>query len=131
MTQITELGLDGGEPLRVTLPRTSGVSWDYIENVPNHQSGSTLSDIDYNNTGGHRMIALHANGGITFDLDAIEAASPGWQVRRFTCVAGLANHIGTAKFSVYVDGQLHASRAIVDVADKGKAFSINVAIGML
>ncbi len=129
LTQITEFGLDGGEPLRVALPHTSGMSWDYIENVPNYQSGSTLDGIDYNNTLGHRMIALHANGGITFDLDAIETANPGWQVRRFTCVAGLANRIGTAKFSVYVDGQLHSSKAIIDVADKGKAFSINIAIG--
>jgi len=43
---------------------------------------------EYNSTG-HGMIAMHANQGITFDLDAIRRANPGWKLLRFRGMAGL------------------------------------------
>lgn len=54
----------------------------------------------------HSLLAAHAQKGITFDLDAIEAANDGRQVRAFTCIAGdsrpkAAGNIGIL---VLVDG---------------------------
>ena len=37
---------------------------------------------------GHGLLAMHANKGITFDLEAIRRANPGWKLLRFCAVAG-------------------------------------------
>ena len=41
-------------------------------------STAELSGTDYDSPG-HAMIELHANKGITFDLEAIRRANPGWR----------------------------------------------------
>jgi hypothetical protein len=59
------------------------------------------------------MIGFHANKGITFDLDEIAAANPGFDPGRFTAVAGMTHQggdYGTGDWWVFVDGVLKQSR---------------------
>jgi len=55
------------------------------------------------------LIVVHANAGITFDLDAIRRAHPGTRILRFTSQAGILDPAsGTANdisFMVLVDGE--------------------------
>ena len=46
-----------------------------------------LGEIDYA-ASGHGLLFMHANKGITFDLDAIRRANPGHKLVRFRTVAG-------------------------------------------
>jgi hypothetical protein len=82
-------------------------TWDYIWNGPNFDSGSTLSGVDYSSSG-NSMIGLHANKGITFDLDAIRTANPGMAITSFTAVFGDATHDRGSQILadawVFVDG---------------------------
>ena len=48
---------------------------------------TTLGGVDYA-TGKHGFLFMHANKGITFDLDAVRQANPGYRVTRFRSVAG-------------------------------------------
>ena len=43
---------------------------------------TTMDGIDYARNG-HGLLLMHANLGVTFDLDAIRKANPGWKVQRF------------------------------------------------
>ena len=70
---------------------------------------TVLDGVDYN-TPGHGLLAMHANKGVTFDLDAIRHANPGWKPVRFRAVGG-CNEPDSAKgvkvsadFWVLVDG---------------------------
>ncbi len=68
-TQISSTGVFVSE-----LPNNSGNAWDAIRHGPvTSQFSSKLGSTDYN-ADGHSMIGLHANAGITFDLDAIRDA---------------------------------------------------------
>ncbi len=49
---------------------------------------TTINGVDYAKNG-HGLLRMHANLGITFDLDAIRKANPAWTVQRFLAV--LAN----------------------------------------
>jgi hypothetical protein len=74
-----------------------------------------LDGIDYSSPG-HTVLALHANKGITFDLDAIRRANPGWKTVRFRSVAGNAERNSENGGSVHadlwvlVDGQVRFKR---------------------
>lgn len=110
----TELFADG-------LPVNSGKAWDMIRHGPVASQYSTkLGAIDFN-TDGHTMIGLHANAGITFDLDAIRAAI--WSTDadlnqpptlRFSTVAGYGGRTTepSAEFWILVDGELVAHERI-------------------
>jgi hypothetical protein len=100
--------------LKVQLPRTTRGLFDYIKAEPNVTCLSTMDGIDFS-TAGHTMIALHANAGITFDLQSLAKAQQA-QATRFTAVMGLANALGTATVRVYVDGRLVAERFFDRVA---------------
>jgi hypothetical protein len=94
---------------------------------PNQNSGTTLNGINYN-SGSHTMIGLHANKGITFDLQEIIAAHPGLPFINFTAVAGmthLSGGYGTADWSVFVDGVLKQSQTNTP---GGTGFAINIPI---
>lgn len=55
----------------VGLPTTSGKAWDAIRNGPVHSQFSTkLGEIDYHD-GVHRLLSLHANALLTFDLNEL------------------------------------------------------------
>ena len=83
---------------------------------------SELGGIDYASPG-HGMIALHANKGITFDLDAIRRANPGWRLVQFRAVAGdmcveTDSGVGVwADLWVFVDGQNRFARRNINKND--------------
>jgi hypothetical protein len=74
-----------------------------------------LDGIDYAGSG-HAVVALHANKGITFDLDAVRRANRGWKLVRFQSVAGNAEQHSEkggnvhADLWVFVDGQVRFKR---------------------
>jgi hypothetical protein len=78
-------------------------------------NSSELGGVEYNSPA-HGMIAMHANKGVTFDLDAIRRANPGWRLLRFRGVAGNAEIASERGLSVYadvwvfVDGQVRFRR---------------------
>ena len=91
------------------IPDTSGEAWDMIRNGPVASQHSTaLGDVDYFSSG-HSMIGLHANAGITFDLQAIRSASK-LGAMKFTAVVGYGGKEGahSADFNVYLDGKHQA-----------------------
>lgn len=56
-------------------------------------------------------LLMHANLGITFDLEAIRASQAGTRIRSFTSVCGISSHVRSNKtpdaiFYVLVDGQV-------------------------
>ncbi len=53
------------------IPKTSGKAWDAIRNGPVHsQFSTTLGGVDFANEP-HRLLSLHANAAITFDVAAL------------------------------------------------------------
>jgi len=59
----------------------------------------------------HPALLMHANLGITFDLDAIRSSLTGSRIKRFTSVCGISNHVQRTKTPdaivyVLVDGQV-------------------------
>ncbi|MDF1861715.1 MAG: DUF1553 domain-containing protein [Verrucomicrobiales bacterium] len=83
------------------LPSTSGEAWDMIRNGPvASQHSNELSGIDFTK-GGHSLIGLHANAGITFDLEAIRKAS-GIEEMRFMTLAGYFGKEGAMQADVFV-----------------------------
>jgi mono/diheme cytochrome c family protein len=83
------------------LPSTSGEAWDMIRNGPvASQHSNELGGIDFTK-GGHSLIGLHANAGITFDLEAIRRAS-GEAALRFTTSVGYFGKEGTMQADVWV-----------------------------
>jgi hypothetical protein len=84
----------------------------------------------------HRgMLGFYANGGITFNLEAVRKEHPNVRPSRFRAVAGLAAYwcVDPAKADglidlwVFVDGRLRFQRAKVRAADG--AFHVNVELG--
>ena len=64
----------------------------------------SLGDVDYASAG-HGALFLHANKGITFDLDAIRRANPDARLRRFVSVAGITA-CPLCDIRIFLDGQL-------------------------
>ena len=63
------------------IPTTSGQAWDMIRNGPvASQHSNELDGTDFTKQG-HSLLGLHANAGITFDLDAIRTASKWGEMR--------------------------------------------------
>ncbi len=103
------------------LPINSGKAWDMIRNGPvASQFSTTFGAIDFN-VDGHSMIGLHANAGITFDVQAIRAAN--WPadsansesaMLRFSTVVGCGGQLEepSAEFRVLLDGRLLAHERI-------------------
>lgn len=66
------------------------------------------------------FIGVHASKGITFDLDAIEAANPGMQATQFDMLAAMGsgsgiNEIGDVDFYIVVDGVIMDSVNLVNL----------------
>lgn len=90
---------------------TTGKVWDHIRTSPSSGAQTAkLAGIDYAQPP-LRMLALHANKGITFDLAAIRAAV-GWKAMRLRTLIGYGGAEGefSADVAIYVDGQLHVER---------------------
>jgi hypothetical protein len=101
---------------------------------PYHVFSSELDGIDYA-APDHSILQMHANNGVTFDLDAIRRANPGQKVLRFVATVGNTetNSVKnpaistTADFWVLVDGDVRNRRHGVNGCTG--AFSVIVAIG--
>jgi hypothetical protein len=69
---------------------------------------TTIGGVDYASAG-HGLIFLHANSAVTFDLQAIRRANPGFQPQRFSTIAGKVGPDGPedtlADIRVLVDGR--------------------------
>lgn len=114
---------DGGAPANILdsaghtfagFTNSDSNSWDLIKYGPNKDSGQHLNNINYDSAP-NNMIGLHANKGITFDLDAMELANPGYVADRFTAVAGMTKPaantgFGTSDFWVFLDGVLQTNK---------------------
>ena len=102
--------------------------------IPTDPPGSIpteLDGIDYASPG-HGLLSLHANKGITFDLDAIRQANPDYRLLRFCAVAGNTETVSAkgepalADLWVLVDGQVRYRRWQIN--NSHGAFSIVVPI---
>ena len=106
---------------------TTGKTWDYLKD--GSSSGSTAATIDGIDFAAkpNQLLAMHANKGITFDLQAIRTQHD-YQTARFT---GLFGHGGAKDqsqldFAIYLD----AKRVLVttDFPAQGKGLSIDLAL---
>jgi hypothetical protein len=72
-----------------------------------------LGGVEYNSPG-HGVLSMHANKGVTFDLDAIRRANPGWKPVRFRAVTGMGpRKVEGSVFAdlwVFVDGEVRFQR---------------------
>ncbi|MBN1395122.1 MAG: NPCBM/NEW2 domain-containing protein [Pirellulales bacterium] len=80
------------------------------------------------------LLGIYANGGITFDLQAVRGKYPNSRPTRFRAVAGLADGprkdpeaLGMADVWVFVDGELKLKREKLRVGDG--AFQVDVELG--
>ena len=95
------------------IPETSQAGWDAIRNGPVAKQHSTkLGDIDYAGKG-HTLLGLHANAGITFDLQEI-FKTVAMIAPRFRAVVGYGGTTpeAGADYFVFVDGSLEAKGRI-------------------
>lgn len=91
------------------IPKTSGHFWDSIANRPlNSQRNTKLGGIDYA-AKGHSLLAMHANGGITFDLTELRDQS-GIKAMRLSGLVGFGASetaaASRADFTVLIDATL-------------------------
>ena len=107
----------------VGIPRTSGKAWDAIRNGPVKSQFSTkLDGVDYND-GLHRLLSLHANSLITFDLNELPALpgqpdainQPRW-LRGAVGYFGQTPKAGASVF-ILIDGQIKFARESFGRAD--------------
>lgn len=95
-------------------PNTNG---EYFRNIANGFQPGKSGDFRFRNIMAGRKygtlnapaISMHANAGITFDLDAIRSGTPGVEIDRFTALCGISGKTAQrsnykAKFVVLVDG---------------------------
>jgi hypothetical protein len=120
--------------LFVDCPVTGGLF--YCELI--HGTGKYLGDFpagvpsgalqgQFYGTPEHPGLFIHANLGVTFDLEAIRGDYPDFGTCRFTAEAGLstaAPRDGNADIWVLVDGQVRFHQP--GVTEKGKAFPIEI-----
>ena len=101
--------------------------------VPSNAVVSTeLGGVDYGSPG-HGLIFLHANKGVTFDLDAIRRANRNYRVDRFLATAGDLEKLSTdagssikADIWVIIDGRSRFQRR--EINRSSGAFDVNIPI---
>lgn len=106
------------------LPVTSGQSWDFFKAGPsNGSTENRIDQVDYS-VAPNSVLAMHANKGITFDLNAIRGGSA--RSGTFTAVLGNSGAKGQSliDFFVYVDGQRRVE--IKDFAAQGPGHRIKI-----
>lgn len=101
---------DGGEgPIQVssrnhrfgTCPDTDGQAYPYVSNrgmlrhIPGVIATQVINGRAYG-TRTHPAIAMHANAGITFDLQALRDMLPGASLKRFSALCGMSETAGIA-----------------------------------
>ena len=98
---ISSTGLKIGD-----LPKTGGQTWDYFRYGPSGGATvNTIDGVDYN-TAPNSMLALHANKGITFDLEVLRTTF-GFKDSSFQALLGHggAKDQSTIDFFIYLDGK--------------------------
>ena len=85
----------------VSGPQTVGYVWASGPGG-SQQFCPKLSGVDYASAE-HGVLVMHANKGLTFDLDAIRHANPGYKIQRFTAMAGNAEALTQQEHPVYAD----------------------------
>ena len=84
----------------------------------------TLDGVDYASQG-HGLLFLHPNKGLTFDLNAIRKANPGWTIKKFLAVGGNVGESGSlADLWVLVDGKMQFRRWRISSHQGGFAIAI-------
>ena len=78
---------------------------------PNLDIPTTLDGVDYASKG-HGLLFLHANKAVTFNLDAVRRANPGFKIVRFLTMSGSAGAPVDAWF--LVDGKERFSRCKIN-----------------
>ena len=126
-------------------PKTDGCYWNEITNKPltsilgnaegepDDMQLARLNGVQYG-TDMHPAIMLHANAGITFDLDAIRSTIPGVQIRNFTSSCGLSDTlINTTQWGnvaadlwVLVDGQKRQAIHLTFAAQRTACVHVNI-----
>jgi hypothetical protein len=81
---------------------------------------------------GYGLLCLHANAGVSFDLEALRKLHPGLRPARFVATAGLAgtglsHEEGKADFRVFTDGRMVWGREAI--VPKDGAFPLDIEIG--
>ena len=83
---------------------SNGRTYDFVRSGPNLRVlDVTLDGYDYL-TGRRSLIGMHANKGITFDLNAVRRMLPESRIERFVARAG--NTRGSVDFYVLLDGKV-------------------------
>ncbi len=96
----------------ITKNETAGFLWaggTIPNSSPFPATRTDLGGIDYASKG-HGLLLVHANKGITFDLQAIRRANSGWRLTRFLATAGITSDASVADFWVLVDGHIRFRR---------------------
>jgi hypothetical protein len=120
--QITSTGLTSD-----VFNDTSRAGWDSLWNGANLGGTNLIADnpVPYDS-----LIGFHVNKGVTFDLDAIEADHPGYQVVRFTTDFGLDSEArdspGDADFWILLDGVVADSQLGVVYEDGVLQFDVPI-----
>ena len=124
-------------------PASSGIFYSDIINSPEPvELGKTLP-YDKLTLNSDSVILMHANLGITFDLDAIRALMPDTKIVRFTGNCGLAGsppRLLNADFWVLVDGELKFQKSQlkqnnvytdieIDISDENRFLTLVVTDG--
>ena len=117
------------------LPRTanstSGAIWSGRDDDRTNAIYTRLNGVDYASPG-HGVLAVTSNKGITFDLQAIRKANPGWNLLRFRAITGSTKPMSedagpwVAEVWVLVDGQMRFRRR--DIDQTNGAMPINIRI---
>ena len=126
---------DGSHPVPLSstgvvaadVPKTTGKAWDAIRFGPvNAQASTVIDGVDYN-AGGRSLLGLHANAGITFDLQTVRQVLAVAGLR-FTAKVGYGGKAAGARadFHVYVDGVLAMRRMKFGAEDGGMAIDVNL-----
>ena len=106
---------------------TSGKTWDYFKFGPS--SGSTANSIDGTDfsIAPHWMLAMHANKGITFDVQAMRSAFE-FRTCRFQTLFGHggAKDESQLDFEVYLDGKSVLKARDFRAQQKGLAVDIEI-----
>jgi hypothetical protein len=96
--------------------------------MPGQTHPTKVWGVDYNSPG-HGQILLHASNAVTFDLEAVRRANPGYELRTFRATAGNSD-AGTfgeySDFWVLVDGQARFRRRQIKTSDGGYVVVVSI-----
>ncbi|MFP6581180.1 MAG: DUF1553 domain-containing protein, partial [Candidatus Hydrogenedentota bacterium] len=102
------------------VPTNLSGTWDYVRSgPPSGYSSTTIDEINYG-TAPHWCVALHANKGITFDLEPLRNFH-GFQKAIFQAIIGHVGEKGKSRLNVtvYVDGKQVAQHVGIKAQQSG------------